>query len=1086
MKKYRKFIYTLVLLLIILISVCFIPISVSKLIPTLENQIYEELGIKSHTDKLILRLGPSLKLKAPVMHLMYDDGQKFGQLNNIRFYLPWTALFNNNVKVKLLYADNTIIKLNSNDKYLKDVLSKIQNKEFNENPNIKIKTYNLQYKNAENNKIYRAQGNNLELTKIHNYKNYKTALTGDFYINDKQYINYNISFVPNVEKNKIKNSADIHEVLEQIETLDFHSDIIADIKLYTNINSEMLISGLVNIDNISVLDPEKKYPKSFIYLTFLGNKTGVLSNIYTSTDNKIYVQGVINNSKKPEMDIKVKTDNIELSEAFKKVKLLCDLSRYKKLNNISGRLSADFSLKGDFNKIKSNGFLKISNASVNAGGIKIDKINSDIDFSNSVITVKDTTGYVNNAPIELKGQIDKKLNLEFLMNKVELKNICPESFGIKKGIISIAANLSGTLDNVIHKENVQISDFMLSKDNNVLSFDKLKYDSNKDNTSIISNILIKPCKTEFIKIPLLKAQIESENITIPDTNVFMPNSKLTMNSNIINYNSNLTFNVNADGIINAKDLKINTNSYSVYPVKIIISGNKDVQNINSQILIEKAGIFDEPCLINIDSKYENDVLKLDEVSLFPYTGVLKKNEKPNLKGTKKIIITGNIENLKEPIFKNVRIFIPQLQNITFNDNIAQFKGDIFINGKYNKPEIVGQITIQNLINQFLQLSVSNAVVDFNKNIAVLNAPNIKIADTSLGINSTFLTNLEKQFIIKNLNIKSKYFNTDTLLMYKDIPLLNVLPLTVNEGKFYAEKLSATLYNSPLYLSAVNADLKLKNNVLSLKNLSTEMYNGKLAGSIDFNLKDEQFSANIQGRGMSAAPIFDVVLPKKESISGIIDYDTVLNGNISTKKSLNGNIKFIVHNGHMGTLGKLEHLLYAQNIVADNMLRTSLSVVTKAITLKDTGLFKYLRGDIDMEGGMANIKLLQSQGPLMSLFIKGQYYPMTDYAKLTVLGRLSDEVINGLGAFGEFSFNKLLIMLTGEDNKINITPDDIEKLPQLPVRNTKEFRSVINGILEKPSSVILFNWISYSQKSLKQKDVTQTGHKVPDFIESLPY
>ena len=169
-----------------------------------------------------------------------------------------------------------------------------------------------------------------------------------------------------------------------------------------------------------------------------------------------------------------------------------------------------------------------------------------------------------------------------------------------------------------------------------------------------------------------------------------------------------------------------------------------------------------------------------------------------------------------------------------------------------------------------------------------------------------------------------------------------------------------------------------------------------------------------------------------------------------------------------------------------MLRTSLSVVTKAISLKDTGLFKYLRGDITLEGGVANINLLQTQGPLMSLFIKGKYNPINDYAQLQVLGRLSDEIISGLGAFGDFSLNKLMIMLTGEDNKYNIIPEDFDKIPQLPMKNTKEFRSIINGIIDKPSSVLLFNWISYSQKSLKQKEIPNTNVSVPKFVEELPY
>ena len=80
-------------------------------------------------------------------------------------------------------------------------------------------------------------------------------------------------------------------------------------------------SGFVNIDNISVLDPLRKNPKSFIYLTLWGDKASILSNIYTSQTQKIYVEGMINNSQKPVFDIKVKTDEIELENLYKKLKI---------------------------------------------------------------------------------------------------------------------------------------------------------------------------------------------------------------------------------------------------------------------------------------------------------------------------------------------------------------------------------------------------------------------------------------------------------------------------------------------------------------------------------------------------------------------------------------------------------------------------------------------------------------------------------------------------------------------------------------------------------------------------------------------
>jgi hypothetical protein len=79
------------------------------------------------------------------------------------------------------------------------------------------------------------------------------------------------------------------------------------------------------------------------------------------------------------------------------------------------------------------------------------------------------------------------------------------------------------------------------------------------------------------------------------------------------------------------------------------------------------------------------------------------------------------------------------------------------------------------------------------------------------------------------------------------------------------------------------------------------------------------------------------------------------------------------------------------------------------------------------------------------------------------------------------------MLTGEENnKYNIYSSDFANLPQLPVKNTKEFRSTINGTIDKPSSVKTFNCISYSKKSLKQKDIPMSNVEIPSFVEELPY
>lgn len=1088
MKKYKYYFILLLVLITFCISVCFIPIDATRFVPQVEKQFEQELGIKIHIEKLIFRFGPTLKIKAPVMHLMYQDGQKFGQLNNVKFYVPWSTIIKDDVNLKRIYTDKLIIKTNSTDKYLNPLLEKFNSKEYSMCPNLIIKNYDIVYTDVDKSKEYSLKGSTFELIKLDKYKNLKIVTDGDFYINDKKYIKYNISLTPNIEPDiNLKPELSLKEFVNQVENLDFHADIMTDLKLYNNFDNELQISGLINIDSISVLDKENKNPKSFIYLTFFGgNKIGILSNIYATHDKKIYAQGVINNSQKPEVDLKVKTDEINLADIYKRIKLFVDCSKYKVIDTIDGTMLADFTVKGDLKKIKSSGFLKIKDAVIKAGNLSINNISSDIDFSNNIITITNAVGYVNSAPIMLKGKYNKTLDLDLILNKVPLKNLLPDKYGIEKGIISLNAKVTGTPDNINHKENVTIENFKALNKKLLITFDLLNADTNKENAAYISNIIIKPDLTEKIKLPLLKIVINNNSLHIPDTNIFMPNSKIVLTADVTDYNnSDFSFSGSLNGFINSKDLSGISKVSNIYPVKLNINGTKETQNIEGQVQIIKAMILNEPSLINLLAKHEKNSLIIDDFSLSPFNDNFSNNLKSNLKNGKKIIVTGSIDNLKELSLKNLRVYIPQYVNLNINDIITQLKCDLFVNGDIKKPEIVGQLSAQNLIIHYMQLIANNVSADFNKNVVALNAPVVKVGDMSLGLNATISTDMTNGLTAKNLNIKSKYLNTDTILMYKD-RLLSSIPINISNGKLYSERVSATLYNSPLYVSALNTDFTLLNNNIHIHNMTSELYNGKFAGTIDFNLKDEYFSSNIQGRGVSAAPIFNIITTKKESVSGIMDFDASIKGNLSSKDSLNGKVQFDVHNGHIGTLGKLEHLLYAQNVIADNMLRTSLSVVTKAITLKDTGLFKYLRGDIALVNGVAYINMLQSQGPLMSLFIKGQYYPATDYAKLIVLGRLSDEIVSGLGAFGEFSFNKLMIMLTGEDNKLNIKVDDIEKLPQLPMKNTKEFRTVINGILEKPSSVIQFNWISYSQKSLKQKEMPLTNEKLPDFIEALPY
>ena len=173
------------------------------------------------------------------MHLMYQDGQKFGQLDNVKFFVPWSTLFKNEVLVKRIYADKFTIRTSSSDKYLGSLLEKLNSREYDMYPNVLFRNYSIDYKDVNKSKDYLLKGNNLDMTKLNNFKSIKIVTDGIFYINDKQYIKYNISATPNIElNNNIKSELSLAEFAEQVENLDFHSEVMADLKIHNNFNNE--------------------------------------------------------------------------------------------------------------------------------------------------------------------------------------------------------------------------------------------------------------------------------------------------------------------------------------------------------------------------------------------------------------------------------------------------------------------------------------------------------------------------------------------------------------------------------------------------------------------------------------------------------------------------------------------------------------------------------------------------------------------------------------------------------------------------------------------------------------------------------
>ena len=100
---------------------------------------------------------------------------------------------------------------------------------------------------------------------------------------------------------------------------------------------------------------------------------------------------------------------------------------------------------------------------------------------------------------------------------------------------------------------------------------------------------------------------------------------------------------------------------------------------------------------------------------------------------------------------------------------------------------------------------------------------------------------------------------------------------------------------------------------------------------------------------------------------------------------------------------------------------------------------------------------------MSLYIKGKHNILTNKTNIDIYGRISDEIKNQLGSFGNVSIYDLL---NTQQKKINtplqLPSEIIEKIPllynQTEDEKTNTFRVCIFGDINSLSAINSFEWI----------------------------
>lgn len=939
-------------------------------------------------------------------------------------------------------------------------------------PDIKIKDYNISFKNAENEKIYSIIGNNLKITDFQLDKRIKIKTTGKVVFDNTTVSNFDIKIInlimPNLQLDDLvfpkevkteKNSVakqndtfkiDIIDIFDGIKRNRLHADLKADIRTYGTFKNPVQ-KGSFAVNNMTIAVDNELLPESYFKILFKGKTSDIDAQFYTSSDKTeiTKLHGYIKTDKKANIDLNF-VSNAKFNNIIRLIDSIAQSFGVNDFKTISatGGINADFNLKSDLKTINSNGYLKIADSSIKYGlyNIFIDKIRANVDLKNNNITIKDTGLSVMGHPLNLTGTISSEADadLNLTADNLSLKSLLLttgqlallKENDINSGTLSLNALIKGKLatikpDITLNLNNVSLynkpANTKCSLKNALI---KILYNANKLSGNIDVYSLGINFDGTFITVPKAKIVADTKDIKISDSSVLMNNSKIDVKGLVKDY---LTDELNMDIIANGylsggdiisfvpKELRSMFPYKGSMPVKILATGGSKSQNIAFDLSATPSGYVSflnidklrgKTTKIHSDLKLKDNNIKLENSALYA--------------GNKQIAgFNGEILDIFNPRL-NINLSVPE--NISFtipglneHSNIS-VRGDVNITGNITEPKLKGKAYIDDISVKDLDFALTNLIGNFNGHGICGNA-----AADKMKFGGIIGTNLSADFSLKNF--------TD----------------------FY------------------------------LENIVGDAFSGKVKGKLSYNIPKFAFYTELTAKGLNSTDAVYGATGIQKALTGIMDFNTKLTGKGVTDKeiikSLKGTLNFNINDGRFISIGKFENLVAAQNITSNSILKSAISALTTASALQETDKFNSISGEMVLSDGAADLQRIFVSGPLMSYYVKGKYYILPNTADLIILGRLDSKIISYLGPLGQLSAQKLVSYIPGigqaTAKMLELLTQDpqnekTELIPDLSSgsKDYRDFKTIFNGSVEKASSVKSFKWLSVCDTT--QIDLKQEG------------
>lgn len=976
-------------------------------------------------------------------------------------------------------------------------------------------------------------------TKI-NLKNIEGPLQivtkGDVSISDNKYLTYNIKIKTPLpaqspqepQKEEPSEPLKLFNPFENLVKYDLKAN--ADVDLDIKSLSDFKADGYVKINNFSFLSNGIKLPESYFNSLFEGSKITIDSKFYTNPKDNLALQSTVKIGKG--FDLTAKTKHIALNDI--KNLIYTALSAFGIANDINGvkvngYLTSDFNLKSDFKKIDSNGLLSVKNGNIiyPKMQLKLTEIASDIDFSDNTITIKNSGAKINNAKISAEGTIkhDSQTDITIKTEPVQIVDLINTALGMhiisndmikdyefKGGTVSLDINAKGKLDSILPEAVVSVNDFAMrvksAKMPITVKFIDIVAKTLKNDIDCSIKVSNINALVDFprlnVGIPLLEINANSKDMEIKKTTANAGHSKIDFWGAVKNYSSaDMHFDFNAAGAINPQDIiaQIPKNNRSLIsykgqmPLDIKINGTPEAVKLLAKITSNPQNYVSAFEILNFTGKTNVFTANIATKG----SNLLLNDISVSSGSSKALSIKGDLSSIfaKNPVINSIQVSVPSTLNVKIpvmkNAKIST-SGNLNITGTVAKPILTGNFSFTDMDFPEYKTSIKSANANFTKSKIVADAKGVNV-DGSLFDGDLVMSNdFVKTITVNSVAFNSAYIDADRLTKLaaslsspspgassgtsvKAASAAGSAPqIVLKSGVAQIDKLKS----GNLIVTGIKSNFSLLNNLLKISDMEAQTCKGNIKGNVSYNLASTLTNLDITAKSVNASDLMKSLMGAKLPLTGLIDASI----NVSTKgltqtqqmKNLKGNANVTVQNGEMGSMGRFEHFLFADNLAAQTVMKRAIDALLPSLSSKNTGQFSYLKTKISFNNGYANVNSFETSGVHMSLFANGKYNLLNDNADIKILGRISGDIVRLLGPVADFSVNSVVqnlptgailglsvvqTMLPKADIIASESQANVDKIPVLSSgtnQDSKIFRVLIQGPAQSTRSVKSFRWI----------------------------